>query len=89
MKLLIVEDNLKINRLITMYAVQDNHEVKSVYSAEDAFEHLSDNSVDLVVLDLMLKEMDGETFIEKIRETSNVYIIVVSAKEKWLKKHLT
>jgi len=80
MKLLIVEDNLKINRLISMYAVQDNHGVKSVYSAEDALEYLRENTVDLVVLDLMLKEMDGETFIEKIRETSNVYIIVVSAK---------
>jgi len=80
MKLLIVEDNLKINRLISMYAMQDNHDVKSVYSAEDALEYLRENTVELVVLDLMLKEMDGETFIEKIRETSNVYIIVVSAK---------
>lgn len=80
MKLLIVEDNLKINRLISMYAAQDKHDVKSVYSAEDALKYLSENSVDLVVLDLMLKEMDGETFIEKIRQTSNVYIIVVSAK---------
>ena len=80
MKLLIVEDNLKINRLISMYAMQDKHDVKSVYSAEDALEYLRENTVDLVVLDLMLKEMDGDTFIEKIRETSNVYIIVVSAK---------
>jgi len=80
MKLLIVEDNLKINRLISMYAEQESHDVKSVYSAEEALSYLGENSVDLVVLDLMLKEMDGETFIEEIRKTSNVYIIVVSAK---------
>jgi|AntRauTorcE11898_2_1112593.scaffolds.fasta_scaffold00066_12 DNA-binding response OmpR family regulator len=80
MKLLIIEDNLKINRLISMYASQEGHQVKSVFSAEDALEHLSDNKVDLVVLDLMLKTMNGETFITKTRQTSNVYIIVVSAK---------
>ncbi len=80
MHILVVEDNIKINTLMTTYATQDGYKAKGVYSAEEALKYLNRSNVDLIVLDLMLGKMNGEELIRTIRESSDVYIIVVSAK---------
>lgn len=80
MHILIVEDNIKINHLITLYCNQEGYQTTSVFSAEDALKAVSEKKFDLVITDLMLKVLSGENFIKKIREKSDVYIIVVSAK---------
>jgi DNA-binding response OmpR family regulator len=86
MHILIIEDNLKINHLITLYCNQEGYQTTSVFSAEEGLKVLNEKQIDLVITDLMLKNMTGEAFIKKIRENSTVYIIVVSAKTDILER---
>ena len=80
MKLLIIEDYKKINDLLALFARQDKHDVLQVETAEEALEAIQKNKFDAIILDLMLPNMQGETVIQKIREFSDVYIMVLSAK---------
>ncbi len=80
MKLLIVEDNLKINDLLTQFARQDGHHVTQTVDAEMALRHLKTTRFDVIMTDLMLPDMQGEELITHIRKVSDIYIMVVSAK---------
>jgi DNA-binding response OmpR family regulator len=80
MKILIVEDYPKINHLLAMYTRRNGHEVKQVYDGESAIESLKIESYDVLLLDLMLPGIQGEDLIAHIRQFSDVYIIVLSAK---------
>ncbi|MBN2877642.1 MAG: response regulator transcription factor [Bacilli bacterium] len=80
MKLLIVEDHIKINSLLAKFARQDGHTVKQSYSAEEALGQLKKQDFDVILTDLMLPDMQGEELIETIRDYSDVYIMVISAK---------
>ncbi len=77
---LIVEDNLKINELITLYCKQDGYNVFSAISAEEGLTYFEDNEIDLIVTDLMLPSMSGEDFVRLVRDKSDVYIIILTAK---------
>ena len=80
MRILIVEDHQKINRLLTRFCEQDNHRVVQAFSAEEALNELHGHPFDVIITDLMLPDMQGEELIEKIRAVSDVYIMVISAK---------
>lgn len=80
MKLLIVEDYPKINHLLATYARKHEHEVVQVYDGEQALNAIQSQKFDVIVLDLMLPDIQGEDLIRHIRRFSDVYIIVVSAK---------
>lgn len=80
MRILVVEDYKKMNDLITMFARQDGHTVKQAFSAESALEYLNDTIFDICMLDLMLPNMQGEDLIQSIRNKSDIYIMVISAK---------
>jgi DNA-binding response OmpR family regulator len=80
MRLLIVEDHQKINDLLAMFARQDGHFVVQTATAEAALSSITLRPFDVIVTDLMLPDMQGEELIQKIRMTSDVYIIVISAK---------
>lgn len=80
MKLLIIEDYPKINQLLAMYAKQDGHDVKQVYDGEQALKILSYEEFNVILLDLMLPGIQGEDLIKQIRQFSDIYIIVLSAK---------
>jgi DNA-binding response OmpR family regulator len=80
MKILIVEDHLKINELLAKFAKGEKHQVFQAYNAEQALTALASNKFDLVITDLMLPNLQGEDLIKRIRKESNIYIIVISAK---------
>jgi DNA-binding response OmpR family regulator len=80
MKILIVEDYLKINRLLASFARTEDHIVTQTYDVETALDSLSNQSFDVIITDLMLPKMQGEDLIKAVREISDVYIIVISAK---------
>jgi len=80
MRILIVEDHLKINELLGKFTRSENHQVVQTFSVEEAFDQLGKRQFDLVITDLMLPKLSGEDLIKKIREFSDIYIIVISAK---------
>jgi DNA-binding response OmpR family regulator len=80
MQILIIEDYPKINQLLALYAKQEGHDVKQAYDGEQALNILNQEKCDVILLDLMLPGIQGEDLIKLIRQFSDVYIIVLSAK---------
>ena len=80
--ILVVEDDRNISDLIRMYMEKEGFEVRSVYDGGKAIEEFEKQAPDLVLLDIMLPVMDGWAVCGKIRETSKVPIIMLTAKSE-------
>lgn len=80
MKLLIVDDEKLLVKGLKFNFEQDGYEVVTAMDGEEAVKLAKDKSIDLIVLDLMLPKMDGLEVCQKVRETSNVPIIMLTAK---------
>ncbi len=80
MNILLLEDEKKINDMLSLYLRQDGHTVESCTRAEEALDAFKADVFQVVISDLMLSGMQGEAFIKKIRENSDVYIVVLTAK---------
>ena len=77
--ILVVEDEIKIRFLLRDYLRADYN----VFEAENGFEALElfkKQSIDLIILDIMMPVMDGFTTLEKIREVSTIPVIMLTAK---------
>ena len=80
-KILIVEDDKEINRLICDYLSDSGFTTVSVGNGLDAVRMIRDeNELSLVLLDLMLPFQSGDSVLKKVREFSDVPVIIVSAK---------
>lgn len=79
MKLLIVEDDASINRMITDYMHKHNYTCISAYSGSEAALLLEKESFHCVILDLMLPGISGEELIQQIK-AKHIPVIVLSAK---------
>lgn len=80
-KLLIVEDDRDTNDGICEYLAGAGHELYPAYDGEQAIVLFDSRPVDLIVLDIMLPKIDGLTVLKKIRENSNVPVLMVTAIE--------
>jgi len=81
MKILIIEDDTELSMILSSYLTKHGMEV---ISAEDPYlgmSLLTQHDFDLIILDLTLPGMDGLEVVEKIRETSNIPIIISSARD--------
>lgn len=87
-KILVVDDEKEIADLIEIYLVSDGYQVYKAYNAEDGLAILAKEDIKLVLLDIMMPGMDGLAMCRKIRETSNIPIIILSAKSTDLDKIL-
>ncbi|WP_460294880.1 response regulator transcription factor [Clostridium sardiniense] len=81
LNILIVEDNVDINNLMSRILETEGYSVRAAYSGSEGMMCIEQFEYDLVVLDLMLPGISGEELIEKIRDKSVVPIVVISAKE--------
>ncbi len=79
-KILIIEDDKKISELIRTYLEKDGYKTVVAFDGREAWEKFKQESPDLMLLDLMLPELDGISLAKKIRETSQVPIIMLTAK---------
>lgn len=79
-KILVVEDDIDINNLLTKIMKKQGFEVEQAFSGSEADLRLQMGKYDLILLDLMLPGMMGEDVIRKVRENCEVPIIVLSAK---------
>ncbi len=78
-KILIVEDEEKISRIVKSYLDQEGFSVSVAPTGEKALELLK-RGYDLIILDLMLPDMEGETLCSTIRQSSDLPIIILTAK---------
>ena len=78
--ILVVEDDKNISDLIHMYLVKEGFDVRIAGDGGKALEEFQKKEPDLILLDIMLPVMDGWAVCAKIRETSKVPIIMLTAK---------
>ena len=81
-KILIVEDEKKISRILKLQLERKNHEITIIENGIDALNeiHKKRDFYDLMLLDLGLPSMEGNEVCKNVRKISKVPIIVVSAK---------
>ena len=77
--ILIVEDERKISEIVRAYLEKEGYRIKLAETGEQALKLLKD-TYDLVILDLMLPDIQGEELCRIIREGSDVPVIILTAK---------
>ena len=78
-KIFIIEDEQELAELVRDYLVQSNYDVEIFNDGLSGLQAALQDSPDLVILDLMLPRMDGLSVCRKLREASDVPIIMVTA----------
>ncbi|CQR48293.1 Transcriptional regulatory protein CssR [Paraliobacillus sp. PM-2] len=84
----IVEDDPNIRDIVSAYLNKEGYQVSMADNAEDAWELTSEHAPDMWILDIMLPGMDGYELCKKIRQKSEVPIIIISAKDEEVDKIL-
>lgn len=79
-KILIVDDDTNIAELISLYLTKECFETRMVEDGEEAIRAFEEFQPNLILLDLMLPGIDGYEVCRTVRKTSNVPIIMLSAK---------
>lgn len=87
-KILIVDDDMHIAELVSLYVEKEGYETKEVYDGREAIQAASAFQPDLILLDLMLPGMDGYQVCAEIRKTSRVPVIMLTAKGETFDKVL-
>ena len=80
MKVLVVDDELMIREVIKEYCLAENYEVYEAVDGNDALIKLSNNTFDVMILDIMMPKMDGFTLLKTLDSTLRVPTIVLSAR---------
>jgi DNA-binding response OmpR family regulator len=80
--ILVVDDDRDICEALKIYLAPAGHDVLTAYNGKEALEVLAQEQVDLVLMDIMMPQMDGISATEKIRETSNIPVILLTAKSE-------
>ena len=86
-KILIVDDDNNIAELISLYLTKECYDTKIVNDGEEAVREFHSFQPNLILLDLMLPGMDGYQVCREIRHDSDVPIIMLSAKERYLTRY--
>lgn len=88
MKVLIVDDEQSLIKSLKYSFEQDNYEVDSTADSDEAIEKITLNDYDIVILDLVLPNGDGLEVCQRIREVSNVPLIILTANDEDMNKIL-
>ena len=79
-KVLIVDDDAHINELIDMYLKSGGYSTKKCFNGNDACNIVSTEDIGLVILDVMLPGRDGIEVLKHIRKSSDIPVIMLTAK---------
>ena len=82
MKILVVDDEKTLVKGMKFNLENEGYEVECAYDGTSALELAREGRFDLILLDVMMPEMDGLEACMKIREFSNVPIIMLTAKSE-------
>ncbi len=85
-KILIVDDEYDIRNIVSIYLENNDFQTVQAESGHAALEIIDKDRIDLAILDVMMPDMDGITLCIKIREKTNMPIIMLSAKDQDMDK---
>ncbi len=80
--ILVVDDNSSVRTLLQEYLNEQGFKVVTAANGRDAIYCARHTPPDLILLDLMMPEMDGYTFLRQHRQEKNTPIIIITAKEE-------
>ena len=82
MKILLAEDEVDLNNVVTRYLKKNGYSVDSVLDGEEALDYLEYSEYDLVILDIMMPKVDGFEVIKKLRDKGNhTSILMLTARD--------
>ncbi|MFT4414323.1 response regulator transcription factor [Fredinandcohnia humi] len=87
-RILLIEDDLEISRLVKGHLEQENYTVLTAFDGETALDILRKEQLDLILLDLMLPKVSGIEVLKLIRDTSLIPVLIISAKTSDIDKAL-
>ena len=79
-RILIADDEPDIRSVLALYLENAGYEVAEAADGQEALEVLGSQAIDLCLLDIMMPVLDGYHVLKRVRETSDVPVIVISAK---------
>ncbi|MYL61637.1 response regulator, partial [Virgibacillus halodenitrificans] len=79
-KILVVDDEERIRRLIRMYLEREDFTVEEADNGTDALELSLNNDYDVILLDIMMPEMDGIEVCKELRKEKSTPVIMLTAK---------
>ena len=80
--ILICDDDKDIVSALTIYLTNPEYRILSAGNGKAALDMIQKEEIHLILLDIMMPQMDGITAMVRIRETSNVPIILLTAKSE-------
>ncbi|MGL6201022.1 MAG: response regulator transcription factor [Lachnospiraceae bacterium] len=80
-KLLLIEDDIEICEMVKKYLTNEGFELITAHNGETGCKAFQDDAFDLILLDIMMPKLDGFNVIQRIRATSTVPIIILSARD--------
>lgn len=80
MKILVVDDEMNIRRVVREYAEFEGYEVDEAGDGMEAVAKAKDQDYDLIIMDIMMPRLDGFSACKEIRKTKNIPIIMLSAR---------
>lgn len=82
MTILVVDDDREIVESIAIFLAGEGYKVLKAYDGLEALEKLSENDVQLMILDIMMPKLDGIKTMLRLRESRNIPVILLSAKSE-------
>lgn len=87
-KILVVDDEARIRELVRKYAEFEGHTLEEAENGMVAVEMCQKHDFDIIIMDVMMPELDGFSSVKEIRKTSDVPVIMLSARgEEYDKIH--
>ena len=80
--ILVCDDDKQIVEAIDIYLTGEGYQVVKAYDGYEVLEYLENNEADLLIIDVMMPGLDGIRTTLKVRETSSIPIIILSAKSE-------
>lgn len=78
--ILICDDNIAVHESLSVYLKEDHIDVISAYTGEDALNIFHQRKITFIILDLMLPGISGVDVLKEIRKTSDIPVLILSAK---------
>lgn len=86
MNILVVDDEREIADVVELYLKNDQYNVYTFYTGQDALNCINSTKIDLAILDIMLPDIDGFQILKQIREKHKFPVIMLTAKTEYMDK---
>lgn len=85
-KILLIEDEVKISRFVELELKYEGYEVEVAFDGRRGLEMAKETDASLVILDIMLPKMNGLEVLRRLREVSDIPVILLTARDQTMDK---